>query len=146
MPANPINKGKPRFCVNTTVVFFIYSEFALYSENTSISLTLHLGRDCRPINKQKKVHLNASTQMDLFYLFIVLLVKRKLFNNDYYFILCLYLSQSLILKGLKFYKNIFLPLFFVSVSYVGTEVVRLKVCYFLQQLFTFQPLKCYPFR
>ena len=81
MPASPINKGKPRFCVNTTVVFFIYSEFALYSENTSITLTIHLGRDCRPINKQKKVHLNASTQMDLFYLFIVLLVKRKLFNN-----------------------------------------------------------------
>lgn len=70
----------------------------------------------------------------------------KFDNNDYYFILCLYLSQSLILKGLKFYKNIFLPLFSASVSYVGTEVVRLKVCYFLQQLFTFQPLKCYPFR
>ena len=146
MPANPINKGKPRFRVNTTVVFFIYSELALYSENTSISLTLHLGRDCRPINKQKKVRLNASIQTDLFYLFIVLVVSRKLFNNDYYFILCLYLSQSLILKGLKFHKNIFLPLFFVSVSYVGTEVVRLKVCYFLQQLFTFQSLKCYPFR
>ena len=125
---------------------YTINKLALYSENTSISLTLHLGRDCRPINKQKKVHLNASTQMDLFYLFIVLLVKRKLFNNDYYFILCLYLSQSLILKGLKFYKNIFLPLFSASVSCVGTEVVRLKVCYFLQQLFTFQPLKCYPFR
>lgn len=140
MPANPINKGKPRFRVNTTVVFFIYSELALYSENTSISLTLHLSRDCRPINKQKKVHLNASTQMDLFYLFIVLLVKRKLFNNDYYFILCLYLSQSLILKGLKFYKNIFLPLFSASVSYVGTEVVRLKVRYFFQQSLTFKLL------
>ena len=81
MPANPINKGKPRFRVNTTVVFFIYSELALYSENTSISLTLHLGRDCRPINKQKKVRLNASIQTDLFYLFIVLVVSRKLFNN-----------------------------------------------------------------
>lgn len=74
------------------------------------------------------------------YLKIYLVLKPWLFNNDYYFILCLYLSQSLILKGFKFYKNTFLPLFFVSVSYVGTEVVRLKVCYFLQQSFTFQSL------
>ena len=60
---------------------YTINKLALYSENTSISLTLHLGRDCRPINKQKKVRLNASIQTDLFYLFIVLLVKRKLFNN-----------------------------------------------------------------
>lgn len=89
-----------------------------------------------------KVVLISSSFSDL----LTKLTLHILYNNDYYFILCLYLSQSLILKGLKFYKNIFLPLFFVSVSYVGTEVVRLKVCYFLQQLFTFQPLKCYPFR
>nr|DAP30288.1 MAG TPA: hypothetical protein [Caudoviricetes sp.] len=36
MPASPINKGKPRFRVNTTVVFFIYSELALYSLITLI--------------------------------------------------------------------------------------------------------------
>ena len=60
---------------------YTINKLALYSENTSISLTLHLGRDCRPINKQKKVRLNASIQTDLFYLFIVLVVSRKLFNN-----------------------------------------------------------------
>ena len=116
MPASPINKGKPRFRVNTTVVFFIYSELALYSENTSISLTLHLGRDCRPINKQKKVHLNASTQMDLFYLFIVLLVKRKLFNN------CSYLTDSMTYCGIY---SIFSPiLYYVLLQFV------LSVCIF----------------
>ena len=51
-------------------------------ENTSIPLTLHLGRDCRPVNKQKKARLNASIQTDLFYLFIVLVVSRKLFNDS----------------------------------------------------------------
>lgn len=108
MPANPINKGKPRFCVNTTVVFFIYSELALYSENTSISLTLHLGRDCRPINKQKKVHLNASTQMDLFYLFIVLLVKRKLFND------CSNLTNNITFCGIY---SIFSPILCLKLSH-----------------------------
>ena len=74
------------------------------------SRTIHLGRYCRPINMQNNTLVTASAHKGIFYIFIVLVVLRKLFNN------CSNLTDSMTYCGIY---SIFSPiLYYILLQYV----------------------------